>query len=177
MKILVRSFGSMAILGLMVCGVGCVEATDSDDESLDDDSSALRGGGHGGGGSTTPGDADAFDTDLIAAINAARKANGVPPVQFDQCLDGYADKWGTYMAQTDLLVHQDLSKIASGCRTSWVGEVITRGVGMTAQGAVDSWMTSDGHRAAILSPIADKIGGGAGTRADGRRYFVADLAR
>jgi uncharacterized protein YkwD len=165
---LLRILTSAALLGLSVASAGCVDAGDSEapDEDVEVSGSALK-----------PGSSDPLDDELLAVINQTRQGFGLAPVRGMRCPDGFAEKWADHLAQTNQIAHQDLSQIASRCRVGWAGEIVTRGAAMTPQQAVDSWMGSPGHRSILLSPMPTGVGIGITEKADGGRYYVADLVR
>jgi uncharacterized protein YkwD len=116
---------------------------------------------------------------VFDATNAARAANGLGPLVWDQQLYDLANAHSIYMASTFSFVHQNLSAIlrSPGWEGFWtLGENILNGSNrMTGQEMVNLWMSSAGHRANILNPNFNVIGIGFGWSSDGRVWSTQDF--
>jgi len=125
---------------------------------------------------------------LLAPINAARAANGLPALTLNAKLGASAQVHSIDMACHSSLSHKgsdgstDKSRIsAQGYVFSWADEAIYAQppeYGGTAQAAVDWWLNDAEHRAILLNVKATEIGFGyayvAGSALGG--YFTADVA-
>jgi uncharacterized protein YkwD len=94
------------------------------------------------------------DTEILAAINAVRKANGAPPWSYNQRLEEAARSQARLMAQQNTLSH-DLGvtlrqRVTAAGYLGAVGENVAKGY-PDLQGAIEGWMASSGHRGTLLS--------------------------
>jgi uncharacterized protein YkwD len=117
---------------------------------------------------------------LFALGNEARRAAGVPEVQWDQSLAAAAFYHCKWMVQAGQIAHRyggepDLKQRAAdaGARFGTVEENVA--MGTTAAVIHDAWMKSPGHRANLLSPVVDRVGI-AVIASHGMLYAVADFA-
>ena len=105
-------------------------------------------------------------SDIVAAINTARRANGLAPMRADSRLASLASSWSGSMSQSGALQHQNLAGLLQ--QSSWsttystLAENIYEGSGgVSATTVVAAWMGSPGHRANILSTALNSVGAGA----------------
>ncbi len=102
---------------------------------------------------------------LLDAVNEARRANGVQPLDIDYTLVRAARAHTTTMLRTDVFTHGAFgSRLDSfGARGPRFGENLAWGTGRLAgaRALVRSWLASPGHRANLLRPGFDRIGIGA----------------
>lgn len=113
---------------------------------------------------------------VLVKVNAQRTKRGLKPLRATVCLTKkVAQPWAKHLAETETLVHQDLSPIFKTCPgLSRVGENIAYGY-PTAGAVVKAWMNSPGHRANILNRRFTKIGLGLARSDDGTKYWVQDF--
>lgn len=113
---------------------------------------------------------------VLVKVNAQRAKRGLRPLRATACLTRkVAQPWAKHLAETETLVHQDLSPIFTTCPgLSRVGENIAYGY-PTAGAVVKAWMNSPGHRANILNRRFTKIGLGLARSSDGTKYWVQDF--
>ena len=122
--------------------------------------------------------APSYDTQVLAATNAARKRHGRAPLRAATCVDGFASRWARYLATNDAFRHQSLRPILVRCHRRTAGENIAYSSGsLSAAKVVSMWMHSSGHRANILNRRFRYLGVDAyrSTRT-GRTYVVQDFA-
>jgi uncharacterized protein YkwD len=106
----------------------------------------------------------AQEQSLLAAINAARAANGAPPLRIGTRLQRAADAHSAAMARSGSFTHGNWYRRlrAHGVRGRTLGETIAWGVGSdgTAQAIVAMWLASPPHRATMLRPGFRRVGVG-----------------
>ncbi len=121
---------------------------------------------------------DVLEDALMVEINEARAANGLRKIwSFDACTDRLAEEWGQRIARTGLFEHRDQNEIIRRCDTTWAGETLVRGVGLTPDVMVDLWLDSPGHREILLSPRARRAGVSIEQDSQGRVIGVLNLVR
>jgi hypothetical protein len=117
----------------------------------------------------TPGEGE-----MLAELNRARAASGLPTLVEDARLSASAGSWAATMAASGMLIHGDsAARIGPIFPGRAHGEVIAAGQSTAAQ-AVGDWLSSPGHRRQILGPY-DVAGHGSARAADGTTYWVADF--
>lgn len=121
---------------------------------------------------------DALEDALMVRINDARAAAGLRKIwSFDACTDGLAEEWGQRIARTGIFEHRDQDQVIRTCNTSWAGETLVRGVGLTPDVMVDLWLDSPDHREILLNPRARRAGVSIGQDSQGRVIGVVNLVR
>ena len=94
------------------------------------------------------------DAEILAAINAVRRANGAPPWTYNAHLEDAARSQARLMAQKNTLSH-DLGvtlreRVTAAGYLGAVGENVGKGY-KDLQGVIGGWMDSSGHRGTLLS--------------------------
>ena len=94
------------------------------------------------------------DAEILAAINAVRRANGAPPWTYNARLEDAARSQARLMAQKNTLSH-DLGvtlreRVTAAGYLGAVGENVGKGY-KDLQGVIGGWMESSGHRGTLLS--------------------------
>lgn len=99
--------------------------------------------------------------DVIAAVNAVRAANGLPPYKANDALMAAAQAHSEYQANLGSLTHSGANgstpkqrAVAAGYgggKTVFVSENIAMGMNMTAQGAVNIWQGDSLHLSTMIS--------------------------
>jgi LysM repeat protein len=123
--------------------------------------------------------------ELIANVNALRKANGLPPYKISAALMSAAQAHSDYQASIGSITHtgaggsrpSDRVKAAGygGGARVFVSENIAGGYSVTAQRAVAMWQGDAPHLNTMLSP--NYVDVGAGVAYDGKStYFTLDAA-
>jgi uncharacterized protein YkwD len=123
---------------------------------------------------------------LLAAVNAARRAAGRPPLAADPRLDAAAQAHADDMLARSYYAHvgadgsTPLSRVqAAGFAAASVAENIAARH-LSADAAMAGWMASSEHRRNILNPTLTSLGAGIAVGAYEHRYqvlWVLDLAR
>jgi uncharacterized protein YkwD len=121
----------------------------------------------------------AYTSALVQAINSARTANGVAPLQVDLRLTTAAKGQSTYLAAAGKLDHSGpdgsnvMTRIARlGYHAGMVGEDLAAGMGPAA--TVKAWMADPAHRENLLEPRFHMVGVGVvnGSLGGGSAPFV-----
>jgi ribosomal protein L24E len=122
--------------------------------------------------------ADGVARDLFGRLNSERAARGLPPLQWDGALAGYAKAWSRDMASNGFR-HSAIVHLLDDGRLSYVGENIAwaRGAGVTSSTLHTMWMQSQGHRDNMLSPTYNAVGIGVFCAADGTVWATQDFGR
>ncbi|HVR09357.1 MAG TPA: CAP domain-containing protein [Thermoanaerobaculia bacterium] len=123
---------------------------------------------------------------LLAAVNAARRAAGRPPLAADPRLDAAAQAHAEDMLARSYYSHlgpdgsSPRSRVESaGFPAGGVAENIAARH-LSADAAMAGWMASSDHRRNILNPTLTSLGAGIAVGTYGHRYqvlWVLDLAR
>lgn len=117
-----------------------------------------------------------FEKRLLRQINKRRVARELRPVRkVDECLDGFAQDWATYLATTGLFVHRDQNVIITACDMTWAGEALARGTGLTPKGTAKAWMKSPSHKAVIMKRRANRAGIGIDRDIEDRTIVVLNF--
>jgi uncharacterized protein YkwD len=109
--------------------------------------------------------ASAFASALVSAINGARAANGLAPLQVDVRISTAARGQSAYLASAGVLDHSgpDGASVSTrlarqGFHGRMVGENLAAGMGPAA--TVSAWLASPGHRENLLEPQYHRLGVG-----------------
>ena len=117
---------------------------------------------------------DAYESQILALVNAERSAAGLRPLAAQTCPDGVAEPWSPYMAAEGRLSHQSLNPILTRCG----GHAAAENVGMNSSASpgdmVAGFMGSPPHRANILNGSYTGIGIGASRDARGVWWVTQD---
>lgn len=110
----------------------------------------------------------AYSNALVRAINGARAANGVGPLQIDDRLQTAASGQSSYLASVGKLDHAGpagadvLTRVSRlGYHGALVGEDLAVGMGPGA--TVRAWMSDAAHRQNLLEPRFRVVGVGVAT--------------
>jgi uncharacterized protein YkwD len=115
------------------------------------------------------------DEEILAAINAVRKANGAPPWTYNARLEDAARSQARLMAQKNTLSH-DLGvtlreRVTAAGYLGAVGENVGKGY-KDLQGVIGGWMDSSGHRGTLLSHRFIEFGLAAARSSNGKLYWA-----
>lgn len=118
-----------------------------------------------------------YENRVVARINDARARAGLKRLRFYQaCLDGRAERWANYLAQSGRLEHRDGQRVLDTCKLHWTGETLARGTrGLSPREMVRIWMHSPVHRAVLMKPRASLAGVAVQRDAQGRLVGVVNL--
>jgi uncharacterized protein YkwD len=106
----------------------------------------------------------------FVATNAQRTQQGLTELRPNKCVRRAAVRQATLMAQREQLFHQDLGAVLADCHLTAAGENVAAGYPNGTSVVNNGWMTSEGHRANILSPSFTIMGIGARKGHNGRWY-------
>src|SRR5699024_4896892 len=127
---------------------------------------------------SAPTSLDEFETQLMVEINEARRTHGLKRIaKFDGCTDRMAESWGKRIVRTGAFEPRDQHEVRRRCRTSWSGETLIRGAGLSPQSMVTAWLNSPGHRVILLSKRAELAGVAVDKDAQGRLVGVLNVVR
>jgi uncharacterized protein YkwD len=102
---------------------------------------------------------DRMVEDLFTRLNQERAGRGLPALQWDPLLAGYASNWSAHMASNGFS-HSDIGSLLGPY--DFVGENIAAGSAGVSDGALhNAWMHSDGHRSNMLNNGFTHVGIGA----------------
>lgn len=115
------------------------------------------------------------DDEILAAINAVRRANGAPPWTYNTRLEDAARSQARLMAQKNTLSH-DLGvtlrqRVTAAGYLGAVGENVAKGY-TSLQGAIEGWMESSGHRGTLLSHRFVEFGLAVARAPNGKLYWA-----
>lgn len=120
----------------------------------------------------------AYEREVVELVNKERAKNGVAPLKLNEDLCEVARTRCKDMIEYDYFSHTSPVNgsfsnfiIDAGIRFSTAGENIAAGQ-RTPEEVVSDWMTSDGHRANILSPSYKEIGVGFASGGYYRYYWT-----
>ncbi|WP_417309681.1 CAP domain-containing protein [Devosia sp.] len=109
---------------------------------------------------------------IVSAINGVRKANGRKPLTYNSRLEAAARTQANLMASKDQLSHNLGKTLRERVREQGyegaVGENVAGGH-KTLEQAIQGWLDSPGHRAALLSPNFEEFGLAVANVAPGRK--------
>ncbi len=121
------------------------------------------------------------ERELFAAVNQVRRAQGLPPLRWDESLAAAARRHATVMAERGLAQHvfegePSLSARVkqSGGHFTWLSENVTQGP--TPEFIHAQFMKSPTHRANILDRDMDSIGIGV-VEEHGQLFAVEDMSQ
>ena len=118
-----------------------------------------------GVGAAEAGSLTSSEASILGAVNAARAAHGLAPLQSDGPLIRAARSHSDALMRTDAFTHGSFAArlAAFGARGPRFGENLAWGVGSraSARSIVRAWLASPGHRANLLRPGFRRIGIGA----------------
>jgi len=124
----------------------------------------------------------AFESDILAGINAQRTAAGMAPLQLDSNLAMVARERSNDMAQNGYFAHVSPTGDTAfslmdryGIPYAWAGENLARNNYPDDESvavALRDWMASQGHRDNILGPHYQTVGVGAAVDGAGMKYFT-----
>ena len=115
------------------------------------------------------------DGQILAAINAVRKANGAPAWSYSPQLENAARSQARLMAQKNTLSH-DLGvklrqRVTEAGYIGAVGENLAGGH-KTLQSAIEGWMNSSGHRSTLLNTKFTEFGLAVARSSGGKLYWA-----
>jgi uncharacterized protein YkwD len=118
-----------------------------------------------------------YENRLMARINDARARAGLKQLRsYQTCLDGRAERWAKYLAESGRLEHRNGLRVLDACNLHWAGETLARGTrSYGPREMVRGWMHSPGHRAVLMKPRANLAGVAIRRDAQGRVVGVVNL--
>ncbi|HEC23880.1 MAG TPA: hypothetical protein ENI95_13280 [Chloroflexi bacterium] len=119
---------------------------------------------------------------VLASVNEARAAEGLPPYTLNPLLTQAAQAQSEYQRNSGQITHRGPDGSRPIDRVLAVGYPARRAIeniyyGGTPEEAVEWWLTADeDHRAVVLDILASEAGIGAATDASGLTYFTLVVA-
>jgi uncharacterized protein YkwD len=113
--------------------------------------------------------------EIVATINAVRRANGFGPWTYNPALEAASRSQARLMAQKDTLSH-DLGvtlrqRVTDAGYGLAVGENLAKG-SKTLPETIDGWLNSQGHRNRLLSPRFVEFGLAFARTGSGKLYWA-----
>jgi uncharacterized protein YkwD len=125
------------------------------------------------GGASTP--ETLSDGEILAAINAVRKANGAPDWTYNDRLESAARSQARLMAQQNTLSHNLgvtlRERVTAAGYLGAVGENVAKGY-TSLQAAIEGWMNSSGHRSTLLNAKFTEFGLAVARGPSGKLYWA-----
>ena len=118
---------------------------------------------------------DAYESQILALVNAQRSAAGLRPLAAQACADGFAEPWSPHMAAEGRLSHQSLGPVLSRCGARTAAENVGMNSSASPADMVAGFMSSPPHRANILNASYTGIGIGAYRDARGVWWVTQDF--
>lgn len=122
-----------------------------------------------------PAGTDAYESQILALVNAQRSAAGFRPLTAHACADGFAEPWSPHMAAEGRLSHQSLGPVLSRCGARTAAENVGMNSSASPADMVAGFMSSPPHRANILNAAYTGIGVGAYRDARGVWWVTQDF--
>ena len=112
---------------------------------------------------------------IVAAINATRRAHGAAPWSYSPALENAARSQAQLMASKDTMSHNLGTTLrervtAAGYQTA-VGENVAKGY-KTLPATIDGWLASTGHRNTLLSSKFQEFGLAVARSGSGKLYWA-----
>ena len=111
-----------------------------------------------------------------SSTNAKRVDHDHARLRKNVCVQRFARRQATRMANQERMFHQDLGRVMNRCNLTMAGENVAYGYA-TGRAVVRGWMDSPGHRANILEPRFRLLGMAARRSDDGRWYAAQVFGR
>jgi uncharacterized protein YkwD len=113
----------------------------------------------------------------FTATNEQRASHDRSVLKKGRCLQRFAARQATRMANQKRMFHQDLGAIQKACHVGWVGENVAVGFRTGRSLVNQGWMKSEGHRANILSRHYRRMGLAARQSSDGTWWAAQVFGR
>lgn len=116
-----------------------------------------------------------MESEIISLVNAHRTSMGLSALSTLNIVSGVADGHTDYMIEAGAISHDNFAERAqilmeeAGAKT--VGENVAYGFN-TAEGVVNGWLNSDGHRKIIENPDYTHFGISTDSNTENRNYFT-----
>ena len=66
-----------------------------------------------------------YENRIVARINDARARAGLKRLRvFQSCLEGQAERWAKYLAESGRLEHRNQQRVLAACNLHWTGETL-----------------------------------------------------
>jgi uncharacterized protein YkwD len=115
------------------------------------------------------------DGEILAAINAVRRANGAPAWTYNPRLEAAARSQARLMAQKDTLSHNLgttlRERVTAAGYLGAVGENLAKGY-PNLQSTIEGWLGSSGHRSTLLSSKFTEFGLATARTGSGKLYWA-----
>lgn len=136
----------------------------------------VTGGLAGAPASALPAPQEKYESQARTKTDQARQSAGLVTLKKNDCVQRFAVRQATKMAQQQRMFHQDLGPILTACELSMVGENVASGY-PSGKTLVVGWLRSPGHRANILNQRYRILGLAARKSSDGRWYAAQVFGR
>lgn len=116
-----------------------------------------------------------IELEILELVNDYRLSKGLGSLEKMNIISSVAESHTEYMAEIGKICHDNFpersQKLMSNANAKTVGENVGYGYG-TAQGVVEAWIKSDGHRAVLENPDYTHFGVSTEQNIEGRNYFT-----
>ncbi|HEY9220257.1 MAG: CAP domain-containing protein [Lutibacter sp.] len=116
-----------------------------------------------------------IESEIVSLVNAHRTSMGLSALSTLNLVSGVADGHTDYMIEVGAISHDNFAERAqilmeqAGAKT--VGENVAYGFS-TAEGVVNGWLNSEGHRKIIENPDYTHFGISTDSNTENRNYFT-----
>lgn len=116
-----------------------------------------------------------IETEILDLINAHRQSTGLATLQTLDIISNTAETHTSYMINTGEVSHDNFEsrseQLIENADAKIIGENVAYGYS-SAEGVVNAWLNSDGHRKIIESSIYTHFGISTKANSSGRNYFT-----
>jgi uncharacterized protein YkwD len=116
-----------------------------------------------------------IETEILTLVNEYRASKGLPTLEPLNVISGVADGHTNYMIETGDVGHANFAErsqyLMKNAQAKSVGENVAYGYA-TAQGVMNGWLKSDGHRENIENINYTHFGISTESNNEGRNYFT-----
>jgi len=116
-----------------------------------------------------------MESEILDLVNKHRESKGLSELIPLNIISSVADSHTTYMIDEGAISHDNFPQrsqnLMSKANAKTVGENVAYGYG-TAQGVVNGWLNSDGHRKVIENASYTHFGISTECNMEGRNYFT-----
>jgi uncharacterized protein YkwD len=118
--------------------------------------------------------ATTYQSDVFRSTNRVRARHHLATFRHQRCVQRFAVRQATRMANQDRMFHQDLQRVLNRCGLSLAGENVAFGFPDGRSVVRLGWMLSPPHRANILKPGYRLLGVGA-RRSDSGVWYASQV--
>jgi len=118
---------------------------------------------------------NSLELEVLNLVNSYRTSNNLPELQRMNVISVVAESHSDYMVETGLVNHDNFplrnKELVKRANATSVGENVAFGFN-SAEGVVNAWLKSDGHRSIIEREDFTHFGVSVETNKEGKNYFT-----